>query len=249
MRSLMISVVAAATSSCVPVMLTMRPAGAEGQDTVYRDGTPVTSSIGTQSDVIIAPRAGVTGRHELSARVGFVLFVRNRGGARIDVSERDVVVTASEIPVPVIPATALESEIQTDAAWARVGNAVAAAAATLNTVDAGVTTYSGNVGGAHVSGASVNRGAQLQAQRRVAADAAAGASAIASVEQGRLGELRGAFQRNTLNPGESVGGYILVERPWQGACSWRSGYSVQCRFVVRVSVGGDAHVFTFDEAL
>jgi hypothetical protein len=255
-RAMAFALLLLVVTGCAAPMLTMEPIRGDGQHQKFRSGTPTLASQGQIVDVAVAPRSGPTGRHELEPRIALLISLRNKLDRAVDVSERNVTVWA-ESPYPgrpekwqlaVVPATAIENEIRSDAAWSRAATGVAAGLSAIAATAAGVTTHSGQAGGMQVTGTSYNAGAAMQAQRQVAVDAAAADAAIGAQERAALVGLHQAFQRNTVEPGAIFGGAVLADRPQQGSCSYLRGSAVRCKIVVKVEFEGETHTFTFNES-
>src|SRR5712692_1367251 len=71
-------------------MIRMEPVPVVGQDVRFKNGTPIVSSPGARFDVVISPKAGPTGRYELTNRVGLIVGVYNHRDRRIEVWESNL---------------------------------------------------------------------------------------------------------------------------------------------------------------
>lgn len=240
--------------ACAAPMARMAPVQRNGQDLVYRNGIPILSSRGARCDVVLAPVTTATGRHEINDRVTFMARIWNHSQARLDVSEASFTFTANGTPTDVVTPAELEDEIRSNAAWARAAVVFAAAAASFDAgVNGGTTTYSGSVGGTPFTGRAYNSGQARQAQYAVATAAGAQVAAISGAEAQQSASLLNAFQRNTVEPGDAAGGFVVVRAPRFGACSRTDarggGYRTPtpCKFNVTFSVAGEKHEFGFDE--
>jgi len=252
-------------AGCAAPLASMKPVAREGQDIIYDNGTPVVMSRGTKADVMVLPVTGATGRYEVGERVAFAVQVRNRSGERCEISEADFQLIANASAARTIKAVEMEDEIRSQARWARAANAISAAAASFSAASAGtstsvVTTSGGTAAVIH----TYDNGAAQTAQRQVANDAAASAAAIDERERVMLASLDRMLQRNTLQPGASVGGFVVMSVPRYTACSRqentgagpeRSGGATAtvmvvehpCWFTLTANVAGELHSFAFSE--
>jgi hypothetical protein len=124
-------------------MVTAEPVRFQGQDVVYKSGTPIVMSRLEASDVMIGPRVGPAGRYEFGSRIFYMVAVRNRSPARIEVSEASFSATANGSPARVVKAVEIEEAAISDAAWAQSMTYFAAGVSSLGSSFAGTTTYSG----------------------------------------------------------------------------------------------------------
>jgi hypothetical protein len=208
----------------------MEPAPTVGQEVHFKNGTPMVFSRGPRFDVVVSPRAGPTGRYELSDRVGLMVGVHNHGVQQIEVSEANLSATGNQSPARVLRAWEIEDAIITDAKWALFQNAVA--------------------GGLQ----------QMSTQNEVLAhhlehDAADNAQAIRANRQAALAQVATVFQRNTIDAGDSYLGAVIIELSRKEACGVRPYRDDRreivkggpCRFRVSVNVDGEVHAFEFGE--
>ncbi len=241
MNRLVAAMLALVVVGCYPPMMVRPdPVQLEGQDVIYKNGTPIVISKQAASAVVIQPMASATGRYDLRDRVGFVAAIQNLSPKRIEVSEANVSARANGVGTHVMRATEIEDEIRASAAWAQTFNAVAGALVIAN------------------SSSSV-------ARYYVAKDTARTASAIDASAQVRAAALASALQRTTLEAGESVVGGISIEAPRVAVCSkdpirenplntdkpdpYYGRRPGPCQWIIYVTVGGDRHVIRFNEAL
>jgi hypothetical protein len=219
----------------------MQPLKHDGQDVVYDNGVPVTLSRMRQSDVIVAPVTGPTGRYKIEDRVAFLGLVRNRSAERIEVSEANFKLTASGAYARTITAAEMEDKIRSEAAWAHAANAFSAVVASFDAaLTAGRTTAVVESGGQKASvevsdngewrarrevareSAYVDvrdHGEARRAQREVVRDYAQASAAVATREQYDLANLRRMLQRNTVEPNSEVGGIVVMNVPRDYACA------------------------------
>ncbi len=239
-------------SGCAATLASVEPVRFQGQEVLYKSGTPIVMSRGAASDVVIAPKTGPTGRYKVEQRIFFMVSARNRGPARIEISEANFSATANGSPARIVKAVEIEDAVLSDAAWAQSRNAFAAGAATLQASDAGTTTFSGQVGNMSFAGNSYNSGQAAQAQRQVAAGAAANSEAIRAREQTQLGQVATLLQRTTVGAGEGVSGVVVIEPTRHTRCDdVRQGMVVQtrpCSLRIQVRIGLDTHTIGFDES-
>jgi hypothetical protein len=228
-------------TGCAAPLARMDPVGAKDHDVRYKNGTPIVASHGARFDVLVAPQGGPTGRYKIESVLRFLVGVRNRSDAPVLVSESNISAKGGGGPARVVSAAEIEDSVLADAALARGMNAVAGAFATMGAAGAGVTTYSGTAGGVPVQGVVYDHGAAARAQREVINDTAANAHAIRAHEDAALQRVATLFQRNTLEPGNTYVGAVVIERN-DGVVG--DGPS---RVTLNVNVGGEVHAFDFDE--
>ena len=242
-------------AGCATTLIRATPHRADGQDEVFKNGLPILSSRGAQTDVAVSPKGGPTGRYELGSRVPFFVFIRNRSDGRLLVSEQNIRVEAwgvrSKIvqPATVLSATQVENEVRSDAAWAQGVTAFASVAGAMALSDAGTTHQTAQVGGPAgliVTGTSNNSGAAYQTQRLVLVDGANASTRIAAAESNSLNRVSQLIQRNTLEPGEAMSGGILIQRPDLLGCRSDDSF-IKCKLQISVELGSDKHTFTFTE--
>jgi hypothetical protein len=219
MRWILSLFVAASTLGCAATPLVRAtPVQADGQDETFRNGTPFLSSRGARFDVTVAPKGGPTGRYSLEPRIPYFVFVRNRSDARIRVSERSIRVQARAFgrhaEVNVLSASEIEDKIRLDAAWAQAAVGFAAAASAMSSAlsPPGTTYHSLQVGGVSGSGVSYSPDVARQERRQQTAEASAAAEKIAGNERAALSRVSELLQMNTLEPGDSVSGAIMLAR-------------------------------------
>jgi hypothetical protein len=281
--ALLLGALTAGCSTVAP-MARMEPLPASEQDVQFKNGTPIVFSPGERFDVAISPKGGPTGRHNLEPRLEFMVGIHNRSGQRVEVSERNISASTTPIervslgdagPARVVKATEIEDAIVSNASWAQAMNAFDGAMQYAAARNAGTTTYSGTAyqtatvrqvgqlphteieGQSTFQGQSYNEGAAMQAQRQARADTAAKAQAIQAHARTDLERVATVFQRNTIEPGESYIGAVVLELDRDTACHvmrYRGGAGVSayqapgpCKIHVTVNVEGEAHTFDFNE--
>ncbi len=270
MRNLALVAMALSTGCAAHTLAHMEPMRVDGQEVLYRDGTPIVSSHGTRADVALGPKAGPTGRYRVEPRIYLLAAIRNLTDHRIEISEANFAVRGNDASARVVRAVEIEDEINSSAAWGQAVNAFATAANAMAAAGAGTTHVVGSAGGTPFHATSHNPGAAAQARRDVAREARANAAAIRETQEAQLRQLAYVIQRNTVDPGESVAGVLAVELPRASACkvmtspgrpaepatayaNARPGKPPTygpgpCRIVVTVDVAGEAHTVTFDES-
>jgi hypothetical protein len=261
--------------STMAPMARMEPLPTKEQEVQFKNGTPILFSGGERFDVAISPKGGPTGRYKLEPRLELMVGVHNRSGRRVEVSERNILASANNSPARVVEAVEIEDAIIRNASWAQAMNTFDGAMQYAAARNAGRTTYSGTSrqratvrqvgqlepteieGQTAFQGQSYNEGAAMQAQRQAEADTTAKAQAIQSRARADLDRVATVFQRNTIEPGESYIGAVLLELDRTTAC----GVLVQspgmtpydapgpCKIRVAVNVEGEAHTFDFNEVL
>lgn len=262
-------------SGCAPVLVSLDPLPHDGQDATFKNGTPVVLSRGAESDVALSPKAGATGRYAFGPRIYVMVAVRNRSAGRVEISEASFTVHAGPAPARIVQAIEVEDSALSDASWAHAMNVFKTTAASMATYDAGTTTFSssstsdvrGTTGGSTgtvtttTAGTSYSAGAVAQARRQVAADGVARAEAIDAQKELLLRAAAAMLQRSTLDPGESIGGVIILEPDRANSCRrivevWRDPETKftgevpgPCKLVFQAKVGVDTHSITFDEML
>jgi hypothetical protein len=228
----------------------MRPVQRDGQDVIYDNGTPIVLSRGERSDVTVSPVTGSTGRYPISDRVAFLVYIRNRSGERIEVSEGSFKLVASGAPARTVLAIEEEDKVRSQAAWARF--AAATSAMSAGTTHSVVYTGSGNATAV----------VKTYDPGRARSEAAADVAAINAAEQSALADLSHMLQRNTVLPGGAVGGVVVMALPREDACvqgerpsrpvygagvATPAVISVPCTFTLTAEVAKDVHEFHFDE--
>ena len=248
-------------AGCAAPLASMKPVAREGQDIIYDNGTPAVMSRGEKADVIVRPITGATGRYEVGERVAFAVQVRNRSGERCEISEADFKLIANETPARTIKAVEMEDEITSQARWAHAANAISAAAASFSAASAGTSTSVVTTSGGTAVVHTYDNGAAQTAQRQVANDAAASAAAIDERERMMLANLDRMLQRNTVQPGASAGGFVVMSVPRERACSREEAgsgtdtvgrpttiqVSIPCWFTLTANVAGEIHSISFSE--
>ncbi len=221
-------------------MIRMEPVPVVGQDVRFKNGTPIVSSPGARFDVVISPKAGPTGRYELTNRVGLIVGVYNHSDRRIEVWESNLVATGNRTPARVLRATEIEDSVIADSKWAMFENTVDGEFQQIVARRAGVSTYSGNTttsfsgtmgrvgeirpvtvegdSRSRTEGTSFSEGAAMAAQRQAALDTAAKAGAIRAQTRTDLARVAMVFQRNTIDPNDRYIGAVIIEPPRKTAC-------------------------------
>jgi hypothetical protein len=196
----------------------MQPVKHDGLDVVYDNGVPVTLSRSRQSDVIVAPVTGPTGRYKIGNQVAFLVLVRNRSPERIEVSEASFSLTANGTRARTITAAAMEDAIRSDAAWAQAATGFSAVVSSLGAAQSAGRSTAVVQSGGKTAYVDVRDHAEAQrAQREVARDYAQASAAIATREQYALANLTRMVQRNTVQPNSEVGGFVVMDVP-RAAC-------------------------------
>lgn len=211
--------VAMIVSGCAAPMARMDPIGAEGKDVRYRNGTPIVISRGARFDVLVAPEGGPTGRYKIENVLRFSVGVRNHCNQRVLVSESSISARGGGGPARVVSAVEIEDSILSDAALAQGLNAVAGAMRAMG------------------AGMARDRLEQKQAIQETAANA----EVIRAREAGSLGRVATLFQRNTIEPGDSYVGAVVVERNDGDVTDGSS------RIRLTVNVDREVHAFDFNE--
>jgi hypothetical protein len=270
-------VVLTLASGCVAPMASMQPVKHHDQDVVYDNGVPVTLSRTGQSDVIVAPVTGPTGRYQMGDRVAFLVLVRNRSPERMEVSEGSFTLTANGTRARTVTAIEMEDAIRSDAAWAQAATAFSAALSSFGTAQTAGRSTGSVRSGANTTHVEVrDHGEAQRAQREVARDYAQMSATISTREQHGLANLTRMLQRNTLQPNAEVGGIIVMNVPRRSACikvipvdtepagstdspgspepaglmppeAETRTESIPCHFTLTAELGGETHTISFDE--
>src|SRR5471032_3120907 len=99
------------STACASTLARMEPLPLQGQDVTYRNDTPIVLSRKTNSDVVVEPSAGPTGRYQIDKRLYLLVEVRNHSGHRFEISENNFKVLGNHAPARVIRAVEIEDEI------------------------------------------------------------------------------------------------------------------------------------------
>src|SRR5260370_1332120 len=105
-------------------MVRMEPTSAVNQDVRFKNSTPIVHSRGPRFDVVVSPKAGPTGRYELTDRLALMVGVYNHSDRRIEVSEGNISATGNQSPLRVLRAVEIEDSVINDASWAQFRNTV-----------------------------------------------------------------------------------------------------------------------------
>src|SRR5260370_1333111 len=126
-------------SCAVKPMVRMEPTPAANQDVRFKNSTPIVYSRGPRFDVVVSPKAGPTGRYELTDRLAFMVGVHNHSDRRIEVSEANISATGNQSPLRMLRAVEIEDSVITDASWAQF----------RNTVDRAIQAFGPRMQGSH----------------------------------------------------------------------------------------------------
>jgi hypothetical protein len=262
----------ALAAGCIAPMASVQPLKHEGQDVIYENGLPVTTSSGRESDLIVAPVTSATGRYRISNRLMFMVLIRNRSPNRIEVSEASFTLRTSGALAHTITSVEMEDTIRSQAAWAQAMNGISTALASMNAGMYGGRSSATVHGKGEITTVSVTDHAEAQrAQREVAREGATNSAVITARERAALDGLDRMLQRNTVLPGAEVGGLVVLDIPRSSACTrqvpagevtesdpenpdappkktqlYRTE-SIPCKFELTAAVAGDTHTISFDE--
>jgi hypothetical protein len=212
-------------------LVRMEPLISPDQTVHYESGTPVIYSTGKRFGVALSPvTTSMTGRYKISSRLGVIIGVSNLADTAVDVDESSVSVLYGpagmagdpRVKGRVLNAADVEDEIQRNANWA---HALAAFGGILD---------------------SANSRGYWQ-QRAAIADQVAVHSMIETNRLAASARVGGMFQRDTIQPGSSYGGAVLVDLN-RYVCSYGTNRA-PCSFRVVVMVAGERHSFDFVESL
>jgi hypothetical protein len=190
----------------------LAPAPAEGQTVKYDKGVATLVSTRPDTEVWATPPGSA-----VDGRITLAVGVANDGDASAEIDQGDVeVFTVEGVKLAVYDLAALEKEAKAKQAWVGFGAALAGglAAANSNRYDAS-DTY--------------NR--SLAATNAVVASAGDAASGKVDDDMSQ-----NILKRTTVAPGETGGGYVVIQKPPKGASAIR----------VQISFGGDLHELRFD---
>lgn len=235
-------------SGCSHQLLTVEPRRRAGQDTLYANGTPILVSHGSACDVAMQPKASPTGRYPMGEQVMLMVAVYNHSGHRIEVSEASFTARANGFPIRNIPATEIEDDVNSSAAWAQAFN-----------------SFSGAVSSMGAGLANDNRFAARMEQRQVNAETVAKTQAIEERRIVGINQLNTVLQRNTIEPAHGVAGALVFEVRRRMDCAQltaaaepaRDGLPARpaqyapgpCRLTITADVAGEAHSFEWVERL
>jgi hypothetical protein len=154
----------------------------------------------------------------------------------------------------------VEDSILRSASLAVTLNAVSGALRSVAASNAGITTNTGTATAGRtqvaLKGTSYNQGAVNQELREVASETAARSQAIQDEASADLAEVATLFQRNTMDPGDTYAGAVVIEAPRKTACAVvvTAGVTEEshvlagpCRFQIFVEIDGEIHVFDLNE--
>jgi hypothetical protein len=255
-------------------MASMQPVKHDHQDVVYDNGVPVTLSHSRQSDVIVAPVTGASGRYKIGDRVAFLVLVRNRSPERIEVSEASFTVTANGMRARTITAAQMEDAIRSEAAWAQAAAGFSAVLSSLGTAQTAGRSTAVVTGGGNTAYVDVrDHGEAQRAQREVARDYTQTSAVISSREQYAVANLSRMLQRSTVHPNSEAGGLVVMSVPRGSACikvvpldpapagsreaapgapeisdgPETRTESIPCHFTFTADIAGETHTISFDE--
>jgi hypothetical protein len=194
--------------------VTLAPAPAEGQEIKVEQGVSTLISTREGSEVWVTP-----GGQRADKRLTLTIGVANDGSASADIDGRNVeVYTIEGAKLAVYDLAALEKEAKSKTAMA--GFAAALAGGLANNTSA----YGYN------RSATAARGVAFSFANVMSASADASAAEVQSEASANL------LQPMSVDPGQTGGGQILIQKPPKGATALR----------VRVTFAGELHELRFD---
>lgn len=211
---LTLAALAALGSAGPAIALTLQPAPTQGQDVTTKDGVETLVSALEAGEAWVTP-AGQRADRRLVLDIG----VANDGQRTADIDARSIEVwTAEGAKLAVYDLAALDKEAKGKAAMAGFAAALAGGLAN-NTASYG---YSRS--------ATAARGMAFGVANVMSASANASSAEV----DGDLGA--SLLQATTVEPGQTGGGQVLVQKPPKGATGLR----------VRISFAGEMHELRFD---
>lgn len=214
------------------------PTAGAGQEVRFVQGVPTTFSDGSSSSVQVTP----LGYIQDDNRFAFGVAAFNKGQAAFDFSLDDVHITSNGIELKTYTRDALAREARNKAIWAGVAMALAGAAAAYAANQNAYRTTSGYVATPRgVATFSATTYDPALAYAGTAAASAATTYGIVSIKNSldsTITRLNGSIlQVNTIDPGASAGGQIVVDMP--KAKNWPQPLEVS------IGIKGAQHRFAF----
>lgn len=201
------------TASCATTVSRFDASATDGVQLSYEQGRPILSARDASAEILVAPPATAS---SVGKRLQLHVLIENVGADRLDVDPAAFVATIGGVPAKLISAEQRVAEIHRREAWEQIANALSAGAEAYNAEQAATSRVEGSVysGGrrATYSATVTDRAAADALRRQAAHDAERRAVLIDAQARAESAETIDQFLgRNTLEPGESVLGLVMLE--------------------------------------